>query len=112
MVSFRVPPCTVRVCTRFGEATNSPSGESPCARYPLFYPKLLVRRWSRIGGKRPQSIRRLVADGEELLLQVERLRRRRQAHGYRFAGAAGGGDGGGGGVKTNKMPPTVIDGIS
>ncbi len=50
----------------------------------LFYPKLLVRRWGRIGGKRPRSIRLLVADGEELLLQVERLRRRRQAHGYRL----------------------------
>jgi len=49
----------------------------------LFYPKLLIRRWGRIGGKRPRSIRMLVADGEELLLQVERLRRRRQAHGYR-----------------------------
>jgi len=50
----------------------------------LFYPKLLVRRWGRIGGKRPRSIRMLVADGEERQQQVERLRRRRQAHGYRL----------------------------
>jgi len=50
----------------------------------LFYPKLLIRRWGRIGEKRPRSIRMLVADGEELQRQVERLRRRRQAHGYRL----------------------------
>ena len=50
----------------------------------LFYPKLLVRRWGRIGGKRPRSIRMRVADGEELQLQVERISRRRQAHGYRL----------------------------
>ena len=50
----------------------------------LFYPKLLIRRWGRIGGKRPRSIRMLVTDGEELQRQVERLRRRRQAHGYRL----------------------------
>ena len=50
----------------------------------LFYPKLLVRRWGRIGGKRPRSIRMLVADGEELQRQVALISRRRQAHGYRL----------------------------
>jgi predicted DNA-binding WGR domain protein len=50
----------------------------------LFYPKLLTRRWGRIGGKRPQSIRMRVADGEELQRQVECVSRRRQAHGYRL----------------------------
>jgi len=50
----------------------------------LFYPKLLVRRWGRIGGKRPRSIRMRVADGEELQRQVALISRRRQAHGYRL----------------------------
>ena len=50
----------------------------------LFYPKLLVRRWVRIGGKRPRSIHMLVADGEELQREVEGISRRRQAHGYRL----------------------------
>jgi len=51
----------------------------------LFYPKLLVRRWGRIGGKRSRSIRLLVADGEELQQQVALIgRRRRRAHGYRL----------------------------
>jgi predicted DNA-binding WGR domain protein len=50
----------------------------------LFYPKLLVRRWGRIGGKRSHSIRLLVADGEELQRQVALIGRRRQAHGYRL----------------------------
>ena len=50
----------------------------------LFYPKLLIRRWGRIGGKRPRSIRMWVADGEELQQQVTHIRRRRQAHGYRL----------------------------
>ena len=60
----------------------------------LFFPKRLVRRWGRIGGKRPRSIRMLVADGEEL--------QRPAASGARLpagAGAAGGGDGGGSGVR-------------
>ena len=50
----------------------------------LFYPKLLTRRWGRIGGKRPRSIRMRVADGEELRQQVAHLGRRRPAHGYRL----------------------------
>jgi len=50
----------------------------------LFYPKLLVRRWGRIGGKRSRSLRMLVADGEELQRQVALISRRQQAHGYRL----------------------------
>ncbi len=50
----------------------------------LFYPKLLTRRWGRIGGKRPRSLRMRVADGEELQRQVALIGRRRQAHGYRL----------------------------
>ena len=50
----------------------------------LFYLKLLVRRWGRIGGKRPRSIRMRVADGEELQRQVALISRRRQSHGYRL----------------------------
>jgi predicted DNA-binding WGR domain protein len=50
----------------------------------LFYPKLLTRRWGRIGGKRPRSLRMRVADGEELRRQVAHISRRRQAHGYRL----------------------------
>ena len=50
----------------------------------LFYPKRLIRRWGRIGGKRPRSLRVLVADGEELQRQVALIGRRRQAHGYRL----------------------------
>jgi predicted DNA-binding WGR domain protein len=48
----------------------------------LFYPKVLTRRWGRIGGRHSRSIRRWVADGEELQQQVAQLSRRRQAHGY------------------------------
>jgi predicted DNA-binding WGR domain protein len=50
----------------------------------LFFPKLLTRRWSRIGGKRPRSLQMRVADGEELRQQVAHISRRRQAHGYRL----------------------------
>ena len=50
----------------------------------LFYPKVLIRRWGRIGTKRPRSIRMLVGDREELQQQVALIRQRRQAHGYRL----------------------------
>ena len=50
----------------------------------LFYPKVLIRRWGRIGTKRPRSIRMLVGNREELQRQVALIRRRRQAHGYRL----------------------------
>ena len=51
----------------------------------LFYPKLLTRRWGRIGTRRPRSIRVVVADREDLLRQVGLIRRRRVQHGYRLA---------------------------
>ena len=50
----------------------------------LFYPKVLIRRWGRIGTNRPQSLRMLVGDREELQRQVALICRRRQAHGYRL----------------------------
>ena len=50
----------------------------------LVYPKALTRRWGWIGGKHSRSIRRWVADGEELQRQVAYLSRRRQAHGCRL----------------------------
>ena len=51
----------------------------------LFYPKVLIRRWGRIGTRRPRSIRMLVADREDLERQVGLIRRRRVQHGYRLA---------------------------
>ena len=36
----------------------------------LFCPKLLIRRWGRIGTRRPGSIRMVVADREHLQRQV------------------------------------------
>ena len=51
----------------------------------LFYPKLLIRRWGRIGTQRPRSIRMVIADREELERQVGLIRRRRVQHGYRLA---------------------------
>ena len=51
----------------------------------LFYPKLLIRRWGRIGTQRPRSIRMVVADREDLQRQVGLIRRRRVLHGYRLA---------------------------
>jgi len=37
----------------------------------LFYPKRLVRRWGRIGSRRPRSIRMVMAGPDELACQVE-----------------------------------------
>jgi len=48
----------------------------------LFYPRRLVRRWGRIGSRRPRSIKMLVAGPEELVRQVEIIVRLRQRHGY------------------------------
>jgi predicted DNA-binding WGR domain protein len=48
----------------------------------LFYPKRLVRRWGRIGCRRPRSIRMVMADPGELARQVEVIARLRQRHGY------------------------------
>jgi len=48
----------------------------------LFYPKRLVRRWGRIGTRRPRSIRMVMSDPGELTRQVEVITRLRQRHGY------------------------------
>jgi len=53
----------------------------------LFYPKVLIRRWGRIGTRRPRSIQRVMGDAEELQRQVERIRRLRLRHGYEFVTA-------------------------
>ena len=51
----------------------------------LFYPKLLIRRWGRIGTSRPRSIRVVVVDKEDVERQVGLIRRRRVQHGYHLA---------------------------
>ena len=48
----------------------------------LFYPKTLVRRWGRIGTRRPRRIRMLIGDREELQRQAALIRRQRILHGY------------------------------
>jgi predicted DNA-binding WGR domain protein len=50
----------------------------------LFYPKTLTRRWGRIGGRRPRSLRRVIEDLTDLRRQVARITRRRVSHGYRL----------------------------
>jgi len=49
----------------------------------LFYPKILVRRWGRIGTRSPRSIQMAVSHPEELTRQMKRISRRRKLHGYR-----------------------------
>ena len=51
----------------------------------LFYPKLLIRSWGRIGTRRPRSIRMVIANREDLERQVGLIRGRRVQHGYRLA---------------------------
>jgi len=48
----------------------------------LFYPKRLVRRWGRIGSRKPRSIKMIMAGPEELARQVEGIARLRERHGY------------------------------
>jgi len=48
----------------------------------LFYPKVLVRRWGRIGTRRPRSIRLVMGTPDELEQVVGRVGRRRERHGY------------------------------
>ena len=52
----------------------------------LFYTKTLVRRWGRIGTRRPRFIRMVMADAEELRQEVKRIARRRERHGYHVVG--------------------------
>jgi predicted DNA-binding WGR domain protein len=44
----------------------------------LFYPKRLVRRWGRIGSRRPRSIRKVMTSPGELARQVEVIAKLRQ----------------------------------
>ena len=48
----------------------------------LFYPKLLVRRWGRIGTRRARSLKQVLADAEGVRRLVEEINRRRMRHGY------------------------------
>ena len=56
----------------------------------LFYPKTLVRRWGRIGTRRPRSIQMVMAGPAELERQVARIARWRASPGgaHRQAPAA------------------------
>ena len=51
----------------------------------LFYPKILVRRWGRIGARRPRSIRMLAANPDELERWVDVISKRRERHGYKMS---------------------------
>jgi len=48
----------------------------------LFYPRRLVRRWGRIGSRRPRSIKMIMPGPDELTRQVEVIARLRRRHGY------------------------------
>ena len=44
--------------------------------------KVLVRRWGRIGTRRPRSIQMVIAGPDELERWVDLIARRREHHGY------------------------------
>ena len=48
----------------------------------LFYPKVLIRRWGRIGTRRPRSVRMVMSNPDELERWVGLIARRREHHGY------------------------------
>ena len=48
----------------------------------LFYPKVLIRRWGRIGTRRPRSVKMVISSPDELARRVEIIARRRERHGY------------------------------
>lgn len=48
----------------------------------LFFPKVLVRRWGRIGTRRVRSITLVLGDAEAVREQVEQVGRLRGRHGY------------------------------
>lgn len=48
----------------------------------LFYPKLLIRRWGKIGTHRPRELRYLYSTQAALRDAVEQIRSRRVQHGY------------------------------
>ncbi len=48
----------------------------------LFYPKVLVRRWGRIGTRRARSIKLVLEDAEAVWREVQEISRLRGRHGY------------------------------
>ncbi len=48
----------------------------------LFYPKVLTRRWGRIGSLQSRGLRILVTSAEAMRREVTTLVRRRRHHGY------------------------------
>ena len=56
----------------------------------LFFPKKLVRRWGRIGTRRPRSLYMEAGDPDELARRVAQIRRRRLQHGYQQVSEIGG----------------------
>ena len=50
----------------------------------LFYPKVLIRRWGRIGTKRVRSIKLVLTEAEEVQREVDQVCRLRGRHGYRL----------------------------
>ena len=50
----------------------------------LFYPKALVRRWGRIGTRKPRSLQLEVSNQEDLQRQIQLITRQRQRHGYQI----------------------------
>jgi predicted DNA-binding WGR domain protein len=48
----------------------------------LFFPKVLVRRWGRIGTRRARSIKLVLGDAEAVREQVAQVGRLRLRHGY------------------------------
>ncbi|MSR84607.1 MAG: WGR domain-containing protein [Candidatus Latescibacteria bacterium] len=50
----------------------------------LFFPKVLVRRWGRIGTRRPRRIKLVLEDAESVWREVKEISRLRGRHGYRI----------------------------
>jgi predicted DNA-binding WGR domain protein len=48
----------------------------------LFYPKVLVRRWGRIGTRRARSIKLVLEDAEAVWREVQEISWLRGRHGY------------------------------
>ena len=48
----------------------------------LFYPKVLVRRWGRIGTRRARSIKLVLEDAGAVWQEVQEISRLRGRHGY------------------------------
>ena len=48
----------------------------------LFFPKVLIRRWGRIGTRRARSIKLVLEDEAAVRREVEQVSRLRGRHGY------------------------------